>query len=135
MYEINAMSNTVIGVFVDNKLEQAMYERAFEKLEHKVIGYVFSSPEQGLNAAKIVDFDIVFIETHFWGENFGGVSILDQLKKTSGNQNLIAIAMTPLLQEGDVEKIIGSGFSMCIEKPLSMETLQIFCRQSAYSLQ
>jgi CheY-like chemotaxis protein len=123
---------TTIGVFVDDKIEQAIYERAFQKLEHKVQGYVFSSPEPGIEAAKNTPFDVVFIEMHFWGESFGGISVLDQIKKATG-KNVIAIAITSLLQEGDVEKIIRGGFSMCIEKPVSIDALQLFCSGSAYN--
>jgi CheY-like chemotaxis protein len=46
---------------------------------------------------------------------------------------VIAIAITSLLQEGDVEKIIRGGFSMCIEKPVSIDALQLFCSGSAYN--
>ena len=128
----NQNMGTTIGVFVDDKIEQAIYERAFQKLEHKVQGYVFSSPEPGIEVARNTPFDVVFIEMHFWGENFGGISVLDQIKRATG-KNLIAIAMTSLLQEGDVEKIISAGFSMCIEKPISVEALQLFCRSAAYN--
>jgi CheY-like chemotaxis protein len=123
---------TTIGVFVDDRIEQAIYERAFQKLEHKVQGYVFSSLEPGIEAAKYTPFDVVFIEMHFWGESFGGISVLDQIKKATG-KNVIAIAITSLLQEGDVEKIIRGGFSMCIEKPVSIDALQLFCSGSAYN--
>jgi CheY-like chemotaxis protein len=126
------MRNTVIGVFVDDRIEQTIYEKAFQKLEHRVEGYVFNSPEQGYEVAKQTDFDVVFIEIHYWGESFGGISILEQLKKTK-SRNVIAIAMTSFLQEGDVEKIIGAGFSMCIEKPVSIEALQMFCARNAYN--
>jgi CheY-like chemotaxis protein len=123
---------TVIGVFVDDKIEQAMYERAFQKWDHKVQGYVFNTPEQGIMVARETPLDVVFIEIHFWGENFGGISILNQLKKASNNQ-VIAIAMTSLLQDGDIEKIIEAGFSMCIEKPVSMEALQLFCTGASHN--
>jgi CheY-like chemotaxis protein len=123
------MKNTVIGVFVDDKIEQAIYERTFRKLEHKVDGYVFNNPEDGISVACEIDFDVVFIEIHFWGENFGGISILEQLRKSS-RKNMMGIAITSLLQEGDLERIIGSGFTMCIEKPVAFETFEIFCGQT-----
>jgi CheY-like chemotaxis protein len=126
------MTNTVIGVFVDDKIEQAIYENAFQRLEHKVEGHVFNTPEQGIDMAKEIAFDLVFIEIHFWGENFGGISILNQIRKASG-RNVIAIAVTSFLQEGDVEKIIESGFSMCIERPFSVEAVEIFCSRRAYN--
>jgi hypothetical protein len=52
------------------------------------------------------------------------------LKKVT-RRNILAIAVTPFLQEGDVEKIIGSGFSMCLEKPVSLATFQAFCTSAA----
>ena len=120
------MANSVIGVFVDDKIEQTIYEKAFQRLEHKVEGHVFTSPEQGIEAMKHIRFDVVFIEIHFWGENFGGISILQQLRAASANR-VIPIAVTSLLQEGDIEKIINAGFMMCIEKPMTVESFQLFC--------
>jgi CheY-like chemotaxis protein len=120
------MRNTVIGVFTDDKIDQAIFERAFQRLEHKVEGYVFNNPEQGILFARDIGFDVVFIEVHFWGENFGGVSILEQVKKAKSN-SLLAIAITALLQEGDLERIIDAGFTMCIEKPVAFETFENLC--------
>jgi CheY-like chemotaxis protein len=124
------MANTVIGVFVDDRMEQIIYERAFQRMEHRVEGHVFTSPEAGIEALKSIRFDVVFIEVHFWGENFGGISILHELQRVMNNR-VIAIAVTPLLQEGDIEKIIRAGFALCIEKPMTIESLQIFCGQEA----
>jgi CheY-like chemotaxis protein len=126
------MNQTVIGVFVDDKIEQTIYEKAFQRIDHRIEGHVFTTPEQGFETAKHVNFDVVFIEIHFWGENFGGISILEQLKKITG-RNIIGIAVTSFLQDGDIQKIIESGFSMCIEKPMTAEALEIFCGQAAYN--
>jgi CheY-like chemotaxis protein len=95
-----------------------------------VEGHVFTNPEEGIMAASVIDFDIVFIEIHFWGENFGGISILQQLKNVS-RKNVLAIGITSFLQDGDVEKIISSGFTMCIEKPVSLDAFELFCAQSS----
>jgi CheY-like chemotaxis protein len=124
------MKNTVIGVFVDDKIEETIYEKAFQKLDHKVEGYVFNNPEEGISLARQIDFDVVFIEIHFWGENFGGISILEQLRRVS-RKHIMGIAITSLLQEGDLERIIGSGFTMCIEKPVAFEAFEIFCGQAS----
>jgi CheY-like chemotaxis protein len=126
------MQNSVIGVFVDDKIERTLYERAFERLEHRVQGYVFSNPEEGISFSRELSFDIVFIELHFWGENYGGISILEQLRKTS-DRNIIAIAITPLLQGGDLEHVTAAGFTMCMEKPLSFDTLKILCTPQSAS--
>jgi CheY-like chemotaxis protein len=123
------MSNTVIGVFVDDKIEQTIYERAFQRVEHRVDGHVFTSPEEGIEAMKTINFDVVFIEVHFWGENFGGLSILREIQRVTNNR-VIAIAVTTLLQEGDIEKIIRAGFAICIEKPVTIQSLEIFCGQA-----
>lgn len=124
------MANTVIGVFVDDKVEKAIYERAFERLDHRVDGHVFTTPEQGIEAMKLAKFDVVFIEIHFWGENFGGISILQQIRLATSHR-VIPIAVTSLLQEGDIERIIRAGFALCLEKPVSIEALEIFCGQAA----
>lgn len=126
------MANPIIGVFVDDRIEQTIYERTFQKLEHKMQGFVFTSPEEGIARANEIEFDIVFIEINFWGENFGGISILDQLKRISG-KNITAIAMTSLLQAGDWEKITKAGFFMCLEKPISFDLFKMFSGVVCYN--
>lgn len=117
------MTDAVIGIFEDDKIHRFAYERIFERLDHKMRCYIFDTPEKGYATAKEIKFDIVFIEVHFWGENFGGISILNEIKKT--NPNLIAVAMTSLLQEGDLERILTSGFNMCLEKPVAFHELNM----------
>ncbi|MBT1701692.1 hypothetical protein [Chryseosolibacter indicus] len=119
------MSTTVIGIFADDKVEKYIFEKAMEKYEHKIEFYVFSTPEEGLMRAKEIHFDVVFIEIHYWGETFGGFSILTELKKVL-NKPTIAVGMTSLMQEGDLEKMINAGFHLCIEKPLAFESIGAF---------
>lgn len=125
------MAVPVIGVFAGDMLEKAMYERAFSRLRGKVDGYVFTTPEAGFDFSVKKRLDIVFLDIHFWGESFGGFQILNTLKRTS--PNVIAIGLLSLIQEGDIERIIGAGFSMCIEKPISAEALEMFCGQANHN--
>lgn len=116
---------SVIGVFTDDRIDGVLFEQAFDRYDHRFEGHVFDSPERGISRAKDLSFDIVFIEIHFWGENFGGISILEQLRKVSP-KNLLAVAITSFLQDGDLERILKGGFSLCIEKPLSLDLLKSF---------
>lgn len=127
------MHSTVIGVFTDDKIDGVLFERAFDQYDHRIEGYVFDNPERGILAAREVGFDVVFIEIHFWGEDFGGVSILDQLRKASPRK-LLAVALTSFLQDGDLERILKSGFTMCIEKPLSLDLLKSFVTRKTEQL-
>jgi CheY-like chemotaxis protein len=122
------MKNTVIGIFTDDYIDRFIYEKVFQKYEHKVEYHVFANPEAGLTFANTNQLDVVFIEMHFWGENFGGISILNQLKKIT-DKSILAIAMTSLLQQGDLDHILASGFSMCFEKPVNLEALELFAER------
>ncbi|MFZ6012744.1 MAG: response regulator [Bacteroidota bacterium] len=116
------MRKSVIAIFEDDKVNRFIYKKIFEQMEDKIEGYVFETPEKGFAVAKEVEFDVVFIEIHYRGENFGGIPILEELKKVSSRE-MIAIATTSLLQDGDLEKIIPSGFTMCMEKPMAFQKL------------
>jgi CheY-like chemotaxis protein len=117
--QIRVMGNMVVGVFVDDRVEHIIFENIFQQLDHKLHGVIFRSPEEGFAKATTMRFDIVFIEMHYWGENFGGISILHHLAKISGSKPF-AVAFTSLIQAGDLEKIMNAGFSMCLEKPLDI---------------
>jgi CheY-like chemotaxis protein len=111
------MKDTVIAIFEDDKINCFIHERLFNFVKAPLKCYLFDNPQKGYEAANQIEFDIVFIEIHFWGSNLSGLEILKELKKIQ-SKSFIAVAMTSLLQDGDVEKIMASGFTMCIEKPL-----------------
>jgi DNA-binding response OmpR family regulator len=111
------MKNTVVAIFEDNQVNCFIHERLFNYVKDPVECYLFDNPEKGYEKAKQVDFDIVFIEIHFWGGNFLGIDILQKLKSIQ-SKDFLAVAMTSLLQEGDMALILEAGFMMCIEKPL-----------------
>jgi CheY-like chemotaxis protein len=115
------MKKTTVAIFEDDQINRFIYEKLFEQIESDVHIHVFDNPEKGIAQAQQTPFDVVFIEIHFW-KNFGGVSILDRLKEASSNQ-MLAVAMTSLLQEGDLEKITSSGFAICLEKPIAFEKI------------
>lgn len=110
------MKKTVVAIFEDDIVNRFLYERLFTQRKDDIELYVFDNPEAGIEMAKTVNFDVVFIEIHFW-EDFGGISILQKLKKVAPPQ-MISIAMTSLLQKGDLEFILASGFTLCFEKPV-----------------
>lgn len=110
------MKKTVVAIFEDDVVNRFIYERLFTQRKEEIELYVFDDPDKGIEMAKTKNFDVVFIEVHFW-ENFGGISILQKLKSASSPQ-MISIAMTSLLQKGDLEHILSSGFTLCFEKPV-----------------
>jgi CheY-like chemotaxis protein len=111
------MKNTVVAIFEDDKVNCFIHEKLFNFIKAPVTCHLFDNPEKGYETARDVEFDIVFIEIHFWGDNLSGIDILQKLKSIH-TKSFISVAMTSLLQEGDIEKILAAGFSMCIEKPL-----------------
>ena len=116
-----AMKKTTIAIFEDDHTNRFVYKKLFKNMEGNIELYVFDNPDKGIAMAELIHFDVVFIEIHFW-ENFGGISILNKLKQLS-TKDMLAIAMTSLLQEGDLEKITSSGFTMCLEKPVAFQEI------------
>jgi DNA-binding NtrC family response regulator len=111
------MKNTVVAIFEDDKVNCFIHEKLFNFVKAPVTCHLFDNPEKGYEAAREIEFDIVFIEIHFWGDNLSGLEILKKLKEIQ-RKEFIAVAMTALLQVGDAERIMAAGFTMCIEKPL-----------------
>jgi CheY-like chemotaxis protein len=110
------MKKTVVAIFEDDVVNRFIYERLFTQRKENIELYIFDNPDKGIEVARKTPFDVVFIEIHFW-ENFGGIPILQKLKEILPPQ-LISVAMTALLQKGDLEFIMRSGFTLCVEKPM-----------------
>jgi CheY-like chemotaxis protein len=110
------MQKTVVAIFEDDVVNRFIYERLFVHRKDAIELYIFDHPEKGIEMARQKKFDVVFIEVHFW-ENFGGITILEDLRKIL-SPSLISVAMTSLLQKGDLEFLMSSGFTLCLEKPL-----------------
>jgi CheY-like chemotaxis protein len=121
MVEQNTMKKTTVAIFEDDHVNRYIYQKLFDSIASDIQIHVFDNPEKGISMAKQTPFDVVFIEVHFW-ENFGGIEILNKLKDTS-SQPMLAVAMTSLLQQGDLETITSSGFAMCLEKPVAFDRI------------
>jgi CheY-like chemotaxis protein len=107
---------TVVAIFEDDPVDLFLYEKIFERLADKMTCiYVRTLEEQSLLSGE-VEFDMAIIDIHFWGNNVG-LSILSKLRNTA-RKDFLAIAITPLLQEGDLELIMSAGFDLCVEKPV-----------------
>jgi len=117
------MKKITVGIFESDKVNRFIYEKTFDRHKDKVNLYVFDNPEKGLETAKNISFDIVFIDLHFWGEDFAGVTILHRLK-AAASKEVFAIAMTSLLQEGDIERTMEAGFGLCLENPVALSKLE-----------
>jgi len=117
------MKKITVGIFESDKVNRFIYEKTFDRHKDKVDLFLFDNPEKGLEIAKSIAFDIVFIDLHFWGEDFAGLSILSRLRTTS-SKDVFAIAMTSLLQKGDVERTMEAGFGLCLENPVALTKLE-----------
>lgn len=107
---------TVVAIFEDDPVDIFLYRKLYAPMQDKVECLYFETLQDGLNMAEHVKFDVVVIDIHFWGNNMG-IAILKKLREVCSN-DLIAIAVTPFLQEGDLELIMSSGFTLCVEKPI-----------------
>ncbi|HEY0744705.1 MAG TPA: response regulator [Chryseosolibacter sp.] len=110
------MEKTVVAIFEDDLVNRYIYEKTFQKRDDIML-LLFDSLEKGLDKLKDYHPDVVFIEAHFHG-NFGGVSIIKSLRAITTDRTVF-IAMTSLLQKGDLEHLMSAGFMMCLEKPIA----------------
>ena len=117
------MKKLVVAIFEDDEINRFIYQNLLESSHGRIEVHLFDSPEAGYEAARNVDFDFVFIEMHFWGQLFFGTTILQKLKALS-RVDFISVAVTSLLQEGDMDRATRSGFTLCMEKPLSFESIR-----------
>lgn len=117
------MKKITVGIFESDKVNRFIYEKTFDRHSDRVEFYVFDNPEKGYEVAKELHFDIVFVDLHFWGEDFAGITILNKLKQLSSKE-MFAVAMTSLLQEGDIERTMAGGFGICLENPVALTKLE-----------
>jgi CheY-like chemotaxis protein len=106
----------VIAIFEEDPINRFIYQRMLHPHLEKASIYIFNSPEEGLEMAGTMNFDIAFIDMHLKGERFGGLSLSKQLKSVSNDTKLVA--MTTFIQYGDLEHVESNGFMKCLEKPL-----------------
>lgn len=111
------MKKTVVGIFEPDESSRFIFREILNR-EKNLEVHIFSDPVEGLAMADHLRFDIVFIEIHFW-KDFGGLDILQKLKEAM-RKDPIAVGMISLLQKGDLERVIGSGFTMCVDKSTSL---------------
>lgn len=108
------MTKARIAIFEDDVVNRFLYRRVLEKSDQTF--QIFDHPYKDINPDQVFPFDIVFIEVHFWSDQ-GGLKILERLRPIAA-PNTIFIAMTSLLQRGDIERFMDAGFTLCIEKPI-----------------
>jgi CheY-like chemotaxis protein len=109
------MKKTIAAIFEDDLVNRYIYEKMLNKRQDVSL-YIFDNPQKGYEMLQDVPVDVIFIEAHFH-ENFGGIKILESLRKVVPTSTVF-IAMTSLLQKGDLETLINAGFMMCLEKPI-----------------
>lgn len=109
------MKKTVVGIFEDEIVNRYIYERLLRFRDDLEV-HIFDTIEKGIELMKTTAFDVVFIEAHF-RSNFGGIDILNLARSAACNSPSY-IAITSLLQRGDLERLLTAGFLMCLEKPI-----------------
>ena len=109
------MKTTTVAIFEDDLVNRYIYERMFKAREDITL-FIFDNPQKGYDKLKETPADVIFIEAHFH-ENFGGIKILQRLRPLMPGTPVF-IAITSLLQKGDLETLMTAGFMMCLEKPI-----------------
>lgn len=112
--------NTLVAIFEDDVVSRYIYEKTFSA-RPQVSVYIFDHADEGIAKLQSNPVDVIFIEAHF-RQNFGGIEILNKLR-SSLNTMPVCIAITSLLQKGDLEKLMGAGFLMCLEKPIPFDEI------------
>jgi CheY-like chemotaxis protein len=112
-----------IGVFESDLADQFLYKQALLKRDEPVEFSFFKNVAQATKAVQDGHVHILIIELHYLGSNQG----LDILKKLQAVApfNFTAIAVTSLIQDGDLERIFKGGFHACVEKPFIFEQLAL----------
>jgi CheY-like chemotaxis protein len=105
-----------IAIFEEDPINRFIYQKMLQPHLDKASIYIFDRPEVGLELGETLNFDIAFIDMHLKGECFGGLSLSKKLKSISDDTKLVA--MTTLIQHGDLEQVASNGFMKCLEKPL-----------------
>ncbi len=121
----------VLAIFENDPLNRFIYQKMLQRQEDKVSFHIFNTPEEGLELAPSLNFDIAFIDMHLRGEYFGGIGFSNKLKSVSGSTT--TIAMTTLIQEGDLERAASGGFEKCVEKPLPFFDLDKLLAEIVYN--
>lgn len=121
-YKVIMEKRIVIAIFETDPLNRFIYQKMLDPQQDKASFYIFNTVEEGLEKAPLLDFDVAFIDMHLRGEFFGGISVLKRLKAISSKTSMIA--MTTLIQQGDLERAKSGGFIKCIEKPLPFFDLE-----------
>jgi CheY-like chemotaxis protein len=112
-----------IGVFESDLADQFLYKQALLNRDEPVDFSFFKNVNEALQAVSDGQVNILIIELHYMGSNMG-LEILKKLK-AAAPFDFTAIAVTALLQEGDLERIFKGGFHACIEKPFIFEHLAL----------
>jgi CheY-like chemotaxis protein len=112
-----------IGVFESDLADQFLYKQALLNRNEPVEFAFFKSVNDASLAVGNGEVDILIIELHYLGSNMG-LNILQRMKAIAPYE-FTAIAVTSLLQEGDLERIFRGGFHACVEKPFIFEQLAL----------
>jgi CheY-like chemotaxis protein len=110
-----------IGIFEDSAIDSFIYFKSFQPVAN-IEYYIFDTPERGIAALQKLTFDLLIINVHFWGSNYGS-SIISKVKGVA-EQLPPFIATTSFVQSGDDEKMRTLGFNAYYEKPFIFENLE-----------
>ena len=112
-----------IAIFEDSEIDRFILESNLRLIDFPVEFFIFKNPNEGINAAQSISFDLVIINIHFWGTEYGYV-IHEEFQK-----GIIIpprfIAVSAFVHEKDSFNIQLRGFDAIIEKPLTLFNIQL----------
>ncbi len=84
--------------------------------------YEVATPEDAFDTFRNVDPDVVFID---WGPKFDGIALLNKIRrdKSSPNQEVPVIMVTPHTEQSQVYKARDAGMSEFLAQPVSAKTI------------
>lgn len=112
-----------IAIFEDNEIDRFIFESNLRLVNFPVEFFIFNNPDDGIATAQRIPFDLVIINIHFWGTEYGYV-ILEEFQKGIAIQPRF-IAVSAFVHEKDSVNIQLRGFEAIVEKPLIYAELQL----------
>jgi two-component system cell cycle response regulator DivK len=99
-------------------------------------GYLTAQSNTGLDVIQLCDAfkpDVVVLDIQL--PEISGFEIIKQIRENSDHKDIPVVAITAFAMHGDEEKILASGCSAYLSKPISvgrfLEHIQHFCHQDA----
>jgi len=112
-----------IAIFEDNEIDRFIFESNLRLINIPVEFHIFNNPDEGIASAQRISFDLVIINIHFWGTEYGYI-ILEQFQKILAKRPRY-IAVSAFVHEKDSINVQLRGFDAIVEKPLVYANLSL----------